>query len=144
MSRQGFEAEAEDWRLVEGKPGEDGSSGAFYWNERTQESSWERPECVDLAERSATMSAMAANAARMMFSGDGAALRHEGASESGSGHNARRAVLREERRLEELKQKVAAANPFGKQNYYAGGGRDGLVKGSSARSTAPQEKMGEE
>ena len=53
----GFEAEAEEWKLVEGTGG-DGRS--YYWNEHTQETSWEKPKCVQLASMAASIGSMAA------------------------------------------------------------------------------------
>ena len=144
FSRTGFEVDAEDWRLVEGA-GADGKS-SYYWNERTQETCWEKPECLALAEKSAEMNASAAMAAKMMglthsardvlksAAGAGGGGGEPGGAAgpvgaglgkkaAGRGGNAlgKSVASAEAQRLRQVQSTTAHANPFAKSNYVPSG-----------------------
>jgi hypothetical protein len=149
FSRTGFEVDAEDWRLVEGA-GADGKS-SYYWNERTQETCWEKPECLALAEKSADMNASAAMAAKMMglthsardvlksaavagggqgpggagpggAGPGGAGPGGAGKKKAGRGNALGKSVqTAEAQRLRQVQSTTAHANPFAKSNYVPSG-----------------------
>jgi len=66
----GFEAAAEEWHAAGGgaaeEDGTDGGEGVYYYNERTQEACWAKPQCMLLAERTAGIGSLAAGAAKML------------------------------------------------------------------------------
>ena len=141
----GFEQDAEGWTLVVGDPSGGTTANSYYWNERTQEVTWEEPECLRLAKRSAGMHDAAAQAARLMGLSESTRHLNQGAGtvpqtqskirkdeEEGGGAGAlgasrgygaagEAALAAELERVASLKKEQASANPFAKSNYVATG-----------------------
>ena len=127
--------------------GTDGGEGVYYYNERTQEACWAKPQCMLLAERTAGIGFAAAGAAKMLgltessravvpkssravapkdavrqLEGKGAspapsAAESVGAATSGGGHQVGEEE-EEERRVAQLREQQLQRNPFSKGNYY--------------------------